>query len=221
MEECDDANMVNTDACLNTCKNAKCGDGVIQAGVEQCEGANLNGQTCMTQGFSGGTLACTGQCAFDKAQCSNVANPYTACVSPNTAIPSSGLGTASNIMVPVGGLVKDVDVKIVGAHTWIGDLTWTLTKGATSKVLINRVTNGSGGCSSDNLDVTLDDESVGGAVQAQCNAAPPAISGNRTPNVPLNAFDGVAMDGAWTLQPNDLAAGDGGTFQQWCVTITW
>ena len=33
-EECDDGNMVNTDACTNMCKSAKCGDTIIQAGVE-------------------------------------------------------------------------------------------------------------------------------------------------------------------------------------------
>ena len=39
-EQCDDGNNVSTDACVN-CKNASCGDGYVQAGVEQCDaGAN-------------------------------------------------------------------------------------------------------------------------------------------------------------------------------------
>ncbi|HVK89712.1 MAG TPA: DUF4215 domain-containing protein [Kofleriaceae bacterium] len=37
-EECDDANIDNTDACALECKNARCGDGVIRAGVEECDG---------------------------------------------------------------------------------------------------------------------------------------------------------------------------------------
>jgi len=40
-EECDDANVVNTDSCLNTCKAAKCGDGVVQMGVEACDDGNM------------------------------------------------------------------------------------------------------------------------------------------------------------------------------------
>jgi cysteine-rich repeat protein len=33
--------MTNTDMCLNTCKTAKCGDGVVQMGVEQCDDGNM------------------------------------------------------------------------------------------------------------------------------------------------------------------------------------
>lgn len=39
-EQCDDANMVATDACYS-CKNAKCGDAQIQAGVEDCDDGNI------------------------------------------------------------------------------------------------------------------------------------------------------------------------------------
>ena len=41
VEECDDGNLVDTDACLNTCKAAKCGDMVVNAGVEDCDDANM------------------------------------------------------------------------------------------------------------------------------------------------------------------------------------
>ncbi len=46
----------------------KCGNGTIDAG-EQCDGANLNGTTCGSQGFDGGNLSCTGGCAFDTSGC--------------------------------------------------------------------------------------------------------------------------------------------------------
>ncbi len=45
-----------------------CGNGVREGG-EQCDGADLGGATCASQGFSGGTLACKGNCAFDTAGC--------------------------------------------------------------------------------------------------------------------------------------------------------
>lgn len=37
------------------------GNGEIE-GDEQCDGAELNGQTCITRGFTGGELACTATC---------------------------------------------------------------------------------------------------------------------------------------------------------------
>ena len=53
-------------------KLESCGNGVVDAG-EQCDWTNLNGQTCASQGFVGGTLACTpGQCTFDMSGCSAV-----------------------------------------------------------------------------------------------------------------------------------------------------
>jgi cysteine-rich repeat protein len=39
-EECDDANLVDTDACTNSCRAAICGDGIVQAGVEECDDGN-------------------------------------------------------------------------------------------------------------------------------------------------------------------------------------
>jgi Protein of unknown function (DUF1566) len=46
-----------------------CGDGIVETG-EQCDGSNLNGQTCQTQGFpEGGTLACNSTCHFNTSGC--------------------------------------------------------------------------------------------------------------------------------------------------------
>lgn len=46
-EQCDDGNTIDTDACLNSCKTAKCGDGVVQAGVEVCDDGNaVNDDDC-------------------------------------------------------------------------------------------------------------------------------------------------------------------------------
>jgi hypothetical protein len=47
-----------------------CGNGVIDAG-ESCDQRNLNGQTCVTQGFVGGTLQCGNGCTFDTSGCTN------------------------------------------------------------------------------------------------------------------------------------------------------
>jgi hypothetical protein len=53
-----------------------CGNGRIDPG-EQCDGTNLNGQTCSTlaMGFTGGTLRCSSLCAFDTTMCTMPFNP--------------------------------------------------------------------------------------------------------------------------------------------------
>lgn len=47
-----------------------CGNDLVE-GTEQCDGAELDGNSCTTiqGGFTGGTLACDNQCAFDTSQC--------------------------------------------------------------------------------------------------------------------------------------------------------
>ena len=48
---------------------AACGNGLID-GTEQCDGINLRGESCETQGFVGGTLGCAADCtAFDVNGC--------------------------------------------------------------------------------------------------------------------------------------------------------
>lgn len=84
-EACDDHNTGAGDGCSATCTveagftcsgapsncNPTCGDG-MRVGTEVCDGTNLNGQTCVTQGFaSGGTLTCNGTCTgFVTTACS-------------------------------------------------------------------------------------------------------------------------------------------------------
>jgi hypothetical protein len=47
---------------------ASCGNGQKE-GSEQCDGAQLGGQTCLGLGFDSGTLTCSGSCTFDTAGC--------------------------------------------------------------------------------------------------------------------------------------------------------
>jgi hypothetical protein len=45
-----------------------CGDGIIDAG-EACDGANLAGQSCVSQGFDAGSLSCAATCTFNTGAC--------------------------------------------------------------------------------------------------------------------------------------------------------
>lgn len=47
-----------------------CGDGFIDPG-ETCDGADLNGATCVTQGFASGTLTCSSACALVTSSCNS------------------------------------------------------------------------------------------------------------------------------------------------------
>lgn len=57
----------DTSGCLDS---PFCGDGTVDTSEgEQCDGSNLNGQSCISQGYLGGTLRCDTQCRFDTSQC--------------------------------------------------------------------------------------------------------------------------------------------------------
>ncbi len=64
-------------ACTSECRfdssgcedQAVCGDGTLTSPFEQCEGADLDGQTCQSLGWHDGALTCTLDCAFDLDPC--------------------------------------------------------------------------------------------------------------------------------------------------------
>ena len=100
-EFCDDDNSTNGDGCSSSCQveagynctgapsqcvsdstPVVCGDDLIGSG-EDCDGSNLNGKTCVTQGFQSGALACD-SCQFDVLNCSNGAPSSNAICGDNT-----------------------------------------------------------------------------------------------------------------------------------------
>ncbi len=48
-----------------------CGNGAVDDDAEVCDGADLDAQTCITQGFDYGTISCEGDCTFDTSLCGN------------------------------------------------------------------------------------------------------------------------------------------------------
>ncbi len=56
---------------LGGCSNRAdpCGNGLIDPG-EDCDGSNLDDETCLSQGFRSGDLACSDECTLDTTGCS-------------------------------------------------------------------------------------------------------------------------------------------------------
>jgi hypothetical protein len=63
-----DCSNFDTTGCMN---QSQCGNG-SKDGVEQCDGVDLGGQSCMTLGFDQGALTCTAACTFNTAGCSDM-----------------------------------------------------------------------------------------------------------------------------------------------------
>ncbi len=79
---CESVNMApGTLACKPDCtydrsgcgSAASCGNGVVDGleGVEECDNADLAGETCVSLGYMGGLLACASNCIFDELSCTN------------------------------------------------------------------------------------------------------------------------------------------------------
>lgn len=59
---------IQTASCFRIGYDQECGDDKATDN-EACDGADVRGQTCVSLGFAGGTLACTAACQFDFSRC--------------------------------------------------------------------------------------------------------------------------------------------------------
>lgn len=50
-----------------------CGNEIMETG-EQCDGSDLNGETCQSKGYDGGTLSCNADCTFNTSSCTTDTN---------------------------------------------------------------------------------------------------------------------------------------------------
>ncbi len=146
-EACDDQNTEPGDGCDAACGQEEgwdctagspsvctpiCGDGLI-VGDEDCEGADLGGMTCGALGFSGGVLACDGQCRFTTGGCNrwlalDAGEGHTCAVAEDHSLwcwgdnqygqLGNGGTTDSAVPVAVSGMATDVmAVATGGGHT--------------------------------------------------------------------------------------------------------
>jgi len=81
-----------------TVKISVCGNGVIEGG-EDCEGADLGGQTCESLGYGPGILTCDIACSFDTTQCSPPPTP-TPTLTPTPTPTSTPVPTPVATLTP-------------------------------------------------------------------------------------------------------------------------
>ena len=149
------------------------------------------------------------------------------CSTPNIAIPDNNPAGISDSLL-VSGAAANLDrlrVALDISHTWVGDLIITLThaESGITRALVNRpgVIDTGFGCSGNDIDLFLDDEATL-SIQNDCTGGPNPqqafIAGESyTPAQSLDVFDGVTLDGNWTINVSDRAGGDIGTLHGWCL----
>ena len=143
----------------------------------------------------------------------------------NLTIPDNDPNGVDNILnIATTGTITDINISVDISHTWVGDLIVGVTSPATTSVdVIDRpgYPSSGSGCSRDNIDTVLDDESAT-PVESVCPNTNPTIgAGPFSPNNPLSAFDSEALNGNWTMNVSDNDNIIQGTLNQWCVIATY
>ena len=166
----------------------------------------------------------------------------TVCDSNNGAGYPITDGGITNLSIPFnfGDIAElyDVNVSTDITHTWVGDLTVSVTspESGTSVLLFERpgttagdtAPNDSGpyGCNQNDINATFDDESANPRIENEpCVGPAPVFSGdyqphNSAPNN-LSAWDGENPNGNWGFRLSDSANQDTGTLNEVCLTVAY
>jgi subtilisin-like proprotein convertase family protein len=130
-------------------------------------------------------------------------------------IPSAGTGTYfSTIQVPVGNVIRDVNVRnIRGTHTRVSDLSISLlsAEGFTVPLMPQSCT-----ATAQNFFISFDQ-----AASSSAFPCPPTDSLTYRPAGNLNLFNNQIACGTWTLIVVDNVSGQGGVLQGWELDICY
>ena len=135
------------------------------------------------------------------------------------AIPDGLPADSSSLEISTDVILDGLEVEIEIAHTWVGDLTLTLTSPASTEVvLLDRpgVPADLLGCDNNDVRVTFSDAA---AIDPETFCSPsssdPWVTGLVLPAEALSAFDGESSQGTWVLSVRDDVSGDLGTLLDW------
>jgi subtilisin-like proprotein convertase family protein len=126
------------------------------------------------------------------------------------AIPTFGTVTRT-ITVPVVGTINDVNVlNLVGTHTRMGDLSFTLT--SPQGTVVSLMANVCG--TNNNFDIDFDDAAASAVIPC-----PPTTGLSYQPVGNLSDFNGQNSAGTWTLTITDNQNMQGGSLTSWSLEI--
>ena len=147
-----------------------------------------------------------GNCSGPGGLCAYSSTTTTTIVDNTTVI--------NTITVPAlgGQTITDLNVFVNISHTWISDVRLTLqSPTGTSIALVN-----TGVCTDmDNMTVEFDQQAAS-AIGVVC----PITNIFAIPAASLAGFNGQVLQGTWTLSVQDVATGDPGTLNSWCLIPT-
>lgn len=154
----------------------------------------------------------------------------------------TGWSDTETVSAPELSSIENLTVTLNLSGGWNGDLYAYLVHSSGPNtgfaVLLNRVGVASGnsaGYGASVMDVTFSDAGLqnihfvpvpttGGTYQPDGRNISPltaaATLGSTTPSTPLSSFDGVNLNGSWTLFIADVSAGDVSTITSWGLDIT-
>ena len=135
---------------------------------------------------------------------------YAASTNLPAAIPALGTITRT-ITVPVGGTINDVNVlNLVGTHTRMGDLSFTLT--SPQGTVVSLMANVCG--TNDNFDLEFDDAAASAVIPC-----PPTTGLAYQPVGNLSDFNGQNSAGTWILTITDNQNTQSGSLTSWSLEI--
>lgn len=140
-------------------------------------------------------------------------------------IPDDETGTWSSLLdIDDDFLVSSASTSVNIDHTWTGDLTAEIES---PSGLIITLFDQPGfpatdfGCAEDNIVASFYDNAPNTAddFENTCNNPPPSIEGDFQPNTPLSDLNGENSSGTWSLHISDAFDADGGTLNNWDLTL--
>ncbi|MDF1564177.1 MAG: lamin tail domain-containing protein [Deltaproteobacteria bacterium] len=134
-----------------------------------------------------------------------------------TGSPCDSVGSAvDSFVVSETGLVLDVNVLVDVTHTWDSDLMFWLGFDNGGTPICVELSTGNGSWDANYTQTLFDDEAT---TPITSGSAP--FTGAYQPEGLLSDFDGVSMNGTWTLYVADDASGDTGTLNEWRLTLSY
>jgi subtilisin-like proprotein convertase family protein len=136
---------------------------------------------------------------------------YNASGLPLSISPVGTPTITSVINVPINGVINDINViDLIGTHTRMGDLTFTLTSPAGTAITLMSSLCGT----NDNFNLDFDQAAAAGGIPC-----PPTTGLAYQPNQSLNIFNGQNSAGNWILTISDGQNNQGGSLTGWSLQI--